>query len=351
MNRSRQPQGSPEIEGAVSVSEDAISDRPAGPDEGRMTELELSCEHLGIEYGGIRAADPVAEEKLLASIAREGLIMPILVVREDGGHHQVLDGFRRLRALRQLGIPSVRALVWPGSVVNGLLFTRRVQRGLRAGLLEEGFLIEALVERQGLALETIALGLCRTKSWVHRRLSVIRCLPSEVRERVLSGELTGYVATKFAVPLARANGGKLVARYCECVIAHGLSTRAAGVVYEYLKQTADPKIREEILARPERVLTPLEKSSLPQEGLETVQRLSRWCRLGAYVSGALRRLLEEGASEDVLGRLTGTWKQNRSSAVAVVEELDALTQHSADKQPVATAGIGAPKGSENRDVA
>ncbi|MBI3682710.1 MAG: ParB N-terminal domain-containing protein [Acidobacteria bacterium] len=351
MKRSPKHQADAEIDPALNVSEGPRTAASSWPDESRMTQVELSVEQLATEYGAIRAADPAAEEKLLASIARHGVNAPILVVEgENGSGYQVLDGFRRLRALRQLAIPSVRALVWPGTVVDGLLFTRRLQTSSRAAPLEEGFLIEALVERQGLSLERIALGLCRTKSWVHRRLSLVRCLPAEVRERVLNGELTGYVATKYAVPLARANDGKLVAGYCESVIAHGLSTRQAGVVYQYLKQTADPKIREEILARPERVLTTLEKSSQPQQGLEAVRRLERWCRLGSYVAGALRHLLEEGASEDVLERLILVWKQNGSSAHAVIQELDGLTHLSDGGRPMATAGARAPKEDESRHV-
>jgi ParB/RepB/Spo0J family partition protein len=316
-----------------------------------MRQVELSVEHLATDYGGIRAADPQAEEKLLASIARQGLSVPILVAGEDTGQYQVLDGFRRLRALSQLGIPSVKALLWPGTVVDGLLFTRRQQTGSRAGPLEEGFLIEALVEHQGLTLDKIATGLCRTKSWVHRRLSLVRCLPAEVRERVLKGELTGYVATKYAVPLARANDGALVAGYCDSVIAHGLSTRQAGVVYEYLKQTADPKIREQILARPERILTTLEASGEPPEGLEAVRRLERWCRLGAYVGGSLRQLLDEGASEEVLERLSRCWEQNAPSARAVVRELDDLSHLSSDRVSGLSGGGRASKGGESQDVA
>lgn len=334
----------------VGSKDDHTSGRPAVREESRLAQLELSVEHLATEYEGIRAADPQAEEKLLASIARQGLSRAILVFREDSGLYQVLDGFRRLRALRQLGVPSVRALLWPGDAVNGLLVTRRREARSQAGPLEEGFLVEALVERHGLSLETIALGLSRTKSWVHRRLSLVRCLPAAVRRRVVSGELTGYVATKYAVPLARANDEKLVAGYCESVIAHGLSTRQAGVVYQYLKQTADPKIREEILARPERVLTTLEKSDRPHEGLETIQRLSRWCRLGAFVAGALRQLLEQGASEDVLERLSRIWEQNRCSVGAVVEELDGLTQFSEQRRTPAMLGTQGAKESESRDV-
>jgi hypothetical protein len=158
------------------------------------------------------------------------------------------------------------------------------------------------------------------------------------------------VATKYAVPLARANDSELVAGYCESVIAHGLSTRQAGVVYQYLKQTADPKIREEILARPERVLTTLEKNNPPRQELEAVRQLERWCRLGAYVAGSLRHLLEEGASEDVLERLTLVWTQNGSSAHAVIQELDGLTHLADGSRPMVTTGTRAPKEGESRNV-
>jgi ParB-like chromosome segregation protein Spo0J len=55
----------------------------------------------------------VPGDALLRSIRVEGLRRP-LVLREQGGHFQVIEGFKRLAAARKLQIRSVPALVWRG---------------------------------------------------------------------------------------------------------------------------------------------------------------------------------------------------------------------------------------------
>lgn len=316
----------------VSESPDAVLDG-AGV-------LILELRHLRVDYAGIRASDPVAEAKLLASIAREGQKIPILVAREDPHAHQVLDGFRRRDALEQLGRDTIRAVEWPGEVVNGLIEVRRLRTASASGPLEEGWLIEVLVERHSLSLDEIGEKLGRTKSWVHRRLSLVRQLPEEVRQKVLSGALSGYVATKYAVPLARANA-ELVAPYCECVMTHGLSTRQAGTVYQYLTHTQDPAVQKEILARPQRVLGPDDGSkSRPgatNGGLEALDRLERWCRHTSSVHGILTRLLAQGASDHLLERIAVLWRGHQEMVRTVLKQLDDLAALSPGGESLARA--------------
>lgn len=305
--------------------------------------LHLEVRHLRTDYGRIRAADPVAEAKLLASIAREGQKVPIIVARE-GDLHQVLDGFRRRTALEQLGQDIVLAVEWPTGAIDGLVEVRRLRAASASGPLEEGWLIEALVDRHHLSLDEIGRRLGRTKSWVHRRLALIRQLPEDIRRKVLSGALSGYVATKYAVPLARANA-ELVAPYCECVIAHGLSTREAGVVYQYLSRTKDPAVQKEILARPQRVLEPSDRGetrgSATTEGLELVDRLEGWCRHTGSLQAKLVRVLSRGTSDDALERIAVLWSTHGEIARAVLKQLDDLAALTPDAKVLARANAPA----------
>jgi len=301
--------------------------------------LHLQIRLLRIDYAGIRASDPVAEAKLLASIAREGQKVPIIVVREEDDFFQVLDGFRRQKALEQLGQDVILGVEWPTGAIEGLVEIRRLRTASRSGPLEEGWLIEVLVDRHSLSLAEIAQRLGRTKSWVHRRLSLVRQLPEPVREKVLTGSFSGYVAAKFAVPLARANSD-LVQSYCECVISHGLSTREAGVVYQYLTRTTDPSIQKEILARPQRVLVPSDDSGRKSggaAGLEPVERLERWCRHTGSIHGIFHRLLARGLSEDLIERIGVTWNNHREIVRSVLRQLDGLAVHGHNPEALARA--------------
>jgi hypothetical protein len=293
-----------------------------------------------VDYAGIRASDQVAEAKLLASIAREGQKVPILVVREGPHTHQVLDGFRRRDALEQLGRDIILGVEWPGGAVDGLIEVRRLRTASASGPLEEGWLIEVLVDRHSLSLDQVGERLGRTRSWVCRRLSLVRKLPEDVRQKVLSGELSGYVATKYAVPLARANEEQ-VAPYCDCVIAHGLSTRQAGTVYQYLTSTQDPAVQKEILARPQRVLEPdggsKSRPGATNGGLEAMDRLERWCRHTGSVHGTLTRLLTDGASDHLLEHIALLWRGHQEMVRSVLKQLDDLAAQSPDSGPLARA--------------
>jgi ParB-like chromosome segregation protein Spo0J len=306
--------------------------------------LHLEIRHLRTDYAGIRATDPVAEAKLLASIAREGQKVPIIVARE-GDTYQVLDGFRRQGVLEQLGQDVVLAVEWPTGAVDGLVEVRRLRAASASGPLEEGWLIEVLVERHGLSLDEIGKRLDRSKSWVHRRLSLVHQLPEEVRRKVLSGVLSGYVATKYAVPLARANA-ELVAPYCDCVIKHGLSTREAGVVYQYLTRTTDPAIQKDILAQPQRVLEPGDRAGgrtgAATEGLDLVDRLEAWCRHTGGMRARLTRLLARGTSDDVLDRIAVLWNAHRELVRAAYKQLDDLAALAPSGAALARANTSTP---------
>lgn len=294
---------------------------------GRVVHLEIR--HLLTDYVGIRAADPVAEEKLLASIARHGQKVPILVARAGRGRHQVLDGFRRLRALCQLERETVAAVEWPGDVADGLVEARRLRGASRSGPLEEGWLIELLVDVHGLSLSAIGLRLGKTTSWVSRRLGIVRQLPDGVRDKVLAGALSGYVAAKCAVPLARAKGA-LVGPFCDSVIAHALSTRQAEVVYQSLIRTVDPQIQKDILERPERVLEPVGAASKPgdagKQSVAVAERVEKWCRHTASVHGLMSQLLVTGVSEDTLEQLAVIWKEYHELVQGTLRQFDTLAR-------------------------
>lgn len=53
-------------------------------------------------------------DAMLRSIKVEGIRRPIVLREKDGGAFQVIDGFRRLQAARQLRLRSVPAVVWRG---------------------------------------------------------------------------------------------------------------------------------------------------------------------------------------------------------------------------------------------
>jgi ParB/RepB/Spo0J family partition protein len=303
-------------------------------------EHHLEIRHLRTTYGHLRPADHRAEARLLASIAKAGQQTPIVVAVEVDGSREVIDGFRRLRALRQLAIDVVVAVEWPASTVDALLELRRTEGRTSTAILEEGWLIAALVDLHGLSLAELALRFGRSKTWIHSRLSLVRQLPDSIAKRVLAGELSGTIAWKIVVPFARANA-EWVEPLCQSVIEHGLTSRQAEAVYQALTRTPDPQKRREILDRPSRVLDPpgdaasANRNGKAPDPLDVVERLDRWCRHARAVLGPIHRALSNGASEDTIQRLIETWQDQRGAVHGLVRRLDDLV---GAERPVRAAG-------------
>jgi ParB-like chromosome segregation protein Spo0J len=69
-----------------------------------MMEIELSS--LDLRYEGHRLRDLSGEARLLAAIAERGIVEPLEGVDEGAGH-VLLNGFKRWRCARKLGLGSV----------------------------------------------------------------------------------------------------------------------------------------------------------------------------------------------------------------------------------------------------
>lgn len=293
--------------------------------------LYLDLHLLKTSYSGLRAADPRAEARLLASLGRDGQLAPIVVVADTSSHYEVIDGFRRTRGLTQLQVEVIAAIEWPTSVVDALLELRYTQgRPGSATPVEEGLLIATLVDAHGLSLADLAVRFGKSRTWVHNRLTLVRQLPEAVCRRVLSGELSGYVACKVVAPFARANSD-WVEPFCDCVIDNGLTSRQAEALYQGLVRIPDPATRRQILDRPSRVLEPdgvrpaSRRTRNSPDPLDVVERLERWCRQGRGLGSIVNRIAANGASEDTMDRLARVWQENDRGITAFVEQLRDLS--------------------------
>lgn len=165
--------------------------------------MEVELHQLTLRYAHLRKRHPRAERALLGSLAAIGQQLPIVVVSE-AERFILIDGYKRVRALKRLGNDTVRATCWPIGEVDALL----LERGLRrAGedALDQAWLLAELKERFSWSLEDLARGFERSRSWVSRRLALLQALPSSIQEQVRAGALSAHAAMKYLVPLARAN--------------------------------------------------------------------------------------------------------------------------------------------------
>lgn len=115
-------------------------------------------------------------ERLLASIRADGLITPLVVWEISSENYRIIDGHYRVRALRRLGRKLIPSRITVGAEINSFkayCTLHLLQRKLMA--VEEAHMIERLV-REGMTMKQIGEIFSHDKSWVSRRLSLLKRL-------------------------------------------------------------------------------------------------------------------------------------------------------------------------------
>jgi len=195
----RDPQGNP-ADFPRRPLQDAIALTPRSWQR-ELVELELH--QLERRHADLRIrADGRRRRVLLASLSEHGQQVPVVVVAE-AQRHVLIDGYLRVELLAQLGRDTVAATAWPISEAEALLHHHHLGAASRSAL-EESWLLSRLREH-GLSQEELARRLCRSRSWVSRRLALLGELGAATQARVRAGTIPPHAAMKYLVPLARAN--------------------------------------------------------------------------------------------------------------------------------------------------
>lgn len=256
--------------------------------------MELELHQLELRYEGLRKRHPVQERQLLASLAEIGQQLPIVVVAE-AARFVVIDGYKRIRALKRLARDTVRGTRWEMAEVEALLLERRL-RCASEDALDQAWLLAELQERFGLSLEELARRFERSKSWVSRRLGLIHALPSGIQEQVRGGVLSAHAAMKYLLPLARANAAAAT-DLVKAIAAWKPTSRQVGVLCAGWRSGTE-RTRELILASPHIYLQAQASQSEP-----TLSPTQRWLNDLAALAGIARRArkpLESGVLQQLL---------------------------------------------------
>lgn len=240
--------------------------------------MELELQQLELRYERLRKRAPGAERSLLGSLAERGQQLPIVVVGE-AARFVLIDGYKRVRALRRLSRDTVRATEWRMPELEALLLERRLRaRGEDA--LDQAWLLAELQERFGLSLEELGQRFERSKSWVSRRLGLLQALPALIHEQVRSGALSAHAAMKYLLPLARANA-TAAAQLAAAIAPLKLSSRQVAMLYAGWQSGTAPT-RSLILERPQVYLQA--RAAVPP-----VSAAERWLKDLGALTGIARR--------------------------------------------------------------
>ena len=212
--------------------------------------MQLEFHQLDRRWEHLRVRHPARQRRLLASLAECGQQTPIVVVAAEGqaDRYVVIDGYKRIAALEQLGRDTVEAVVWPMSEAAAVLLDRSLRLSEHETALEVGWLLAELEQRFGYGLEELARRFDRSVSWVSRRLALVEVLPEAIQQQVREGKIPAQVALKFLVPVARQSLEDCQ-RMAAIFAQHHCDTREAGQLYAAWRK-GSPAIRKRILDDP-----------------------------------------------------------------------------------------------------
>jgi len=213
--------------------------------------MQLEFHQLERRWERMRVDHPQRRRRLLASLADSGQQVPIVVVAVEGqaDRYVVIDGYKRIAALEQLGRDTVEAVVWPMSEAAAVLLDRSLRLSEHETALEVGWLLAELEQRFGYGLDELARRFDRSVSWVSRRLALVEVLPEAIQQQVREGKILAQVALKILVPVARQSLEDCQ-RMAAIFAQHHYDTREAGQLYAAWRK-ASPAIRKRIVDDPE----------------------------------------------------------------------------------------------------
>jgi ParB/RepB/Spo0J family partition protein len=210
--------------------------------------MQLELGELDLRYASLRISDRARAQRLVASLCEVGQQTPVLVVRGEGDRFVLIDGYARVDALRRLAHDVVEAAVLELAEAEALVVGYRLDNTRPRSALEEGWLLQELREHHGLTLDDLARKLDRSKSWVSRRLALVRVLPVSVQSAVQSGRVGAQIATMYLVRWAGATAAQ-----CDRLVKQlgdeRLSVRNAARLYDAWRK-GDAELRTRVVEHP-----------------------------------------------------------------------------------------------------
>jgi ParB family transcriptional regulator, chromosome partitioning protein len=309
--------------------------------------MDLEFHQLELRYERLRVVRPEQERRLLTSLAEAGQQVPIVVI-QDPHENQfvVIDGYKRVRSLRQLGRDTVTASCWPGEEVEALIVTRLMQESEPETTIEQSWLLSELHDRFGLSLEDLARRFGHSVSWVSRRLALVQELPDSIQQQVHRGEIVAHGAAKFLVPLARANR-RACLELVEGIGSTRLSSRDLGILYSSY-QTGNWITRQRLLSAPLVFLKSYKEAqseppvaSVADDSLltdfEVLSSIAR--RAGRRLRRGVLRTLPEQQRRDLAACLTQATQEIQRLAERFDKEMaDAGSEHPGCDSEIARTG-------------
>ena len=183
-------------------------------------------------------------EKLALSIAKDGVIQPIVVsIKRSTGRYVLVAGERRLRASKKLGLKKIPAVVKQvsSSDLLRLALIENIQRS-DLNVVEEAYAVKSLIEEHGYTQEECAQVLSINRSTVSNALRILH-LPKKIHEDLVKNKLTmGHAKALLSL---EDSAKTLKAR--DLILERGLNVRQAEWLCKKMKVSSTKKGKDQLV--------------------------------------------------------------------------------------------------------
>ena len=168
--------------------------------------VQLDLHRLELRFEATRVADQAAVKRLADSMQESGQVVACIAAGPAPDARWVLmDGYRRVAALRRLGRDTAQVQCWACPLEQALAQILARSRSRPFAAIEEALLLRELIDAHGLSQRQAARLCARDVSWVQRRLVLLGALSQELVQAVRSARISSWAASRIVAPLARAN--------------------------------------------------------------------------------------------------------------------------------------------------
>ncbi len=246
---------------------------------GDIAQVDLDL--IDLDMGRWRTPAPSRVDRMTTSFKQHGQLTPVVIVEGRQGP-LLVDGFKRYRAARALTWPSLQAIRIAAEPGRAKAMTYLLNRGGGFSIIQEALLVRELVEIDGLTMSEAAVLCNRHKSWVSRRMTMIR-------------QLLPQVVTDLCLELIPSGSGPSLARLPTCnqadfaavIQREGLSAGQIAHVTDLFCKAGDPGVRQFILAHPKAALEQIKKPT-PSGNTDISLLMRILARMEAYVPQDLK---------------------------------------------------------------
>lgn len=216
--------------------------------EGKTIISEVGLSRFDFRLKRFRRVPEAAVEHMVTSLKKNGQLTPVIAVLEGNGYILV-DGFKRYMAAETLGYKTLLVLQvdWDSAHQKAQMYLLNKSNGFT--FIEECVLLLELVDKDGFNQAEAAAILQRHKSWVCRRLQIVRHLSGQVIEDIRLGNLPGGSAAS----LARLTPD-IQAEFDAVIQSHHLQPNECKQLIDLWCKAETPEIRQFLVNSPRQVL-------------------------------------------------------------------------------------------------